>query len=42
MRTYHNPEEKDDRNTNEDAGKSDDHAVDALRYVVAKIIKRTG
>jgi len=42
MRTYHLPEQKDDRNTDEGPVKSDDHAVDSLRYAIAKIIKRTG
>jgi hypothetical protein len=41
FRTYHVPEEKDDRNRVEQPVKNDDHALDACRYAVARLVKNT-
>jgi hypothetical protein len=40
VRHYHTADRKDDRNVNEDPVKNDDHACDALRYAINRLIKR--
>jgi hypothetical protein len=42
LKTYHVPDEKDDRNTPETPVKVDDHAPDALRYAIARLIMTPG
>lgn len=41
LRTYHTPDQKDDRNADEKPVKHDDHAPDAARYLAARIVKTT-